>query len=57
LYGKNKTIKIVKFIGIVKDLGKVAVVKENRKTPLSDLEKHSSVGNGCGQIPRQTLED
>jgi hypothetical protein len=35
LYGKNKTIKIAKFIGSIKDLGKVAVVvvKEKRKKP------------------------
>jgi len=33
LYGKNKTIKIAKFIGVIKDLGKAAVVvvKEKRK--------------------------
>ena len=33
LYGKNKTIKVAKFIGVIKDLGKVAVVvvKEKRK--------------------------
>jgi SRSO17 transposase len=33
LYGKNKTIKVAKFIGGIKDLGKVAVVvvKEKRK--------------------------
>jgi len=35
LYGKNKTLKIAKFIGVIKDLGKVAVVivKEKKKKP------------------------
>jgi len=35
LYGKKKTIKVAKFIGAIKDLGKVAVVvvKEKRKKP------------------------
>jgi len=33
LYGKNKTFKIARFVGVIKDLGKVAVVvvKEKRK--------------------------
>lgn len=33
LYGKNKTLKIAKFVGIIKGLGQVAVVvvKEKRK--------------------------
>ncbi|MFX0196608.1 MAG: transposase [Candidatus Hodarchaeota archaeon] len=35
LYGKSKTIKVAKFIGVIKDLGKVAavLVKEKRKKP------------------------
>jgi len=35
LYGRNKTIKVAKFIGAIKDLGNVAVVvvKERRKKP------------------------
>ena len=35
LYGKNKTLKIAKFIGAIQNLGKVAVVvvKEKRKKP------------------------
>jgi len=35
LCGKNKTFTIAKFIGVIKDLGKVAVVavKEKRKKP------------------------
>jgi hypothetical protein len=35
LYGENKTIKIAKFIGTIKDLGKVPVVmvKEKRQKP------------------------
>ncbi len=35
LYGKNKTLKIAKCIGVIKDLGKVAVVmvKEKKKKP------------------------
>ena len=35
LYGKKKTIKVAKFIGVIKDLGTVAVVvvKEKRKKP------------------------
>lgn len=35
LYGKNKTLKIAKFIGVIKNIGEVAVivVKEKRKKP------------------------
>lgn len=35
LYGKNKTLKIAKCIGVIKDLGKVAlvIVKEKKKKP------------------------
>jgi SRSO17 transposase len=35
LYGKNKTLKISKFIGVIKNIGEVAVivVKEKRKKP------------------------
>jgi hypothetical protein len=36
VYGKNKTLQVAKFVGEVKDLGKVAVVvvKERRKKPV-----------------------
>jgi IS4 transposase len=36
VYGKNKTLRIARFIGDIKDLGKVAVVvvKEKRKKPI-----------------------
>jgi hypothetical protein len=35
IYGKNKTLKVARFVGIIQDLGKVAVVvvKEKRKKP------------------------
>jgi hypothetical protein len=42
VYGKTKTLQIAKFIGEVKDLGKVAVVATQRarnceKRPLADI--------------------
>jgi len=33
VYGKNKTLKIARFVGIIQGLGKVVVVKEKRKKP------------------------
>jgi len=58
LKGKNKTLKIARCIGVIKDLGKVAVVivkEKKKKNLLFGLYQYSPACPGSGHILCPTM--